>query len=63
MSDRIDQLLDEILNFRKDREWEKFHTPRNLAISIRGIIRPVIRHKLNVQRQKLVLIDYICKTG
>ena len=34
MSDRVDQLLDEILTFRRDRDWEKFHTPRNLAISI-----------------------------
>ena len=34
MSDRIDQLLNEILRFRSDRDWEKFHTPRNLAISI-----------------------------
>ena len=34
MSDRIDQLLDEIQKFRRDRDWEKFHTPRNLAISI-----------------------------
>ena len=34
MSDRIDQLLNEILKFRRDRDWEKFHTPRNLAISI-----------------------------
>jgi dCTP diphosphatase len=34
MSDRIDRLLDEILKFRSERDWEKFHTPRNLAISI-----------------------------
>ena len=34
MSDRVDQLLAEILKFRSDRDWEKFHTPRNLAISI-----------------------------
>ena len=34
MSDRIDQLLEEILKFRRDHDWEKSHTPRNLAISI-----------------------------
>jgi dCTP diphosphatase len=34
MSERLDKLLDEILKFRRDRDWEKFHTPRNLAISI-----------------------------
>ncbi len=34
MIDRVDQLLADILKFRSDRDWEKFHTPRNLAISI-----------------------------
>jgi len=34
MAERIDQLLNAILKFRSDRDWEKFHTPRNLAISI-----------------------------
>ncbi|MDD1751679.1 MAG: hypothetical protein LUQ38_01140 [Methanotrichaceae archaeon] len=34
MSDSIDQLLNEILKFRRYWDREKFHTPRNLAISI-----------------------------
>ncbi|MCJ7444489.1 MAG: nucleotide pyrophosphohydrolase [Methanotrichaceae archaeon] len=34
MSDSIIKLLNKILKFRRDRDWEKFHTPRNLAISI-----------------------------
>jgi dCTP diphosphatase len=34
VTERINQLLDEILKFRRDRDWEKFHTPRNIAISI-----------------------------
>jgi dCTP diphosphatase len=34
VTERIDQLLNEILKFRSDRDWEKFHTPRNIAISI-----------------------------
>lgn len=27
-------LLRKLLKFRKDRDWEKFHTPRNLATSL-----------------------------
>ncbi len=27
-------LLETILKFREDRDWEQFHTPKNLAISI-----------------------------
>ncbi|MDD1753501.1 MAG: nucleotide pyrophosphohydrolase [Methanotrichaceae archaeon] len=34
MSDRMDQLLQELLMFRRERDWGKFHTPRNLAIFI-----------------------------
>ena len=26
--------MNDILKFRRDRDWEKFHTPRNIAISI-----------------------------
>lgn len=29
-----DELLQSLLAFRRDRDWEAFHTPRNLAISI-----------------------------
>jgi NTP pyrophosphatase (non-canonical NTP hydrolase) len=27
-------ILEQILQFRKDRDWEQFHTPKNLAASI-----------------------------
>lgn len=28
------KLLDVLLEFRRDRDWEQFHTPRNLATAI-----------------------------
>lgn len=28
------QLLDELIAFRKQRDWEQFHSPKELAISI-----------------------------
>lgn len=28
------KIIDEILHFRKERDWEKFHTPENLAKSL-----------------------------
>ena len=28
------QLMEKILQFRKERDWEQFHTPKDLAISI-----------------------------
>jgi len=28
------ELLQQLIDFRKDRDWEKFHTPKNLAVSL-----------------------------
>jgi len=28
------EILKELIQFRNDRDWEQFHTPKNLAISI-----------------------------
>lgn len=30
----MQQLTDEVLKFRSERNWEQFHTPKDLAISI-----------------------------
>jgi NTP pyrophosphatase (non-canonical NTP hydrolase) len=29
-----DELLSELIKFRKDRDWEQFHKPKDLAISL-----------------------------
>jgi len=28
------ELLKELLQFRKERDWEQFHTPKDIAISL-----------------------------
>lgn len=30
----MDELIESILKFRKERNWKQFHTPKNLAISM-----------------------------
>ena len=30
----MEELMDELIKFQKDRDWKKFHTPENLAKSI-----------------------------
>ena len=30
----MEELMDEIIQFQKERDWKKFHTPENLAKSI-----------------------------
>ena len=34
MSDRLNALIDKLLLFRRERDWEQFHRPKDLAISI-----------------------------
>lgn len=34
MSDKLDKILNRLLVFRKERDWEQFHKPKDLAISI-----------------------------
>jgi NTP pyrophosphatase (non-canonical NTP hydrolase) len=34
MKKNNDKLIDQLLKFRKERDWEQFHTPKNLAIAI-----------------------------
>ena len=35
-SNEIDRLTDEIRNFARMRNWEQFHTPKNLSMAIAG---------------------------
>lgn len=30
----LDELKDAVLKFAKDRDWEKFHTPKNLSTAV-----------------------------
>ena len=30
----MDEVIDKLIRFQKDRDWKKFHTPENLAKSI-----------------------------
>jgi len=34
MNKELDNILEQLLKFRKERDWEQFHRPKELAISI-----------------------------
>ncbi len=34
MSDRLHAILEKLLDFRRERDWEQFHNPKDLAISV-----------------------------
>ena len=36
VTDDLDALRDRLLRFVSDRDWERFHTPKNLAMALAG---------------------------
>ena len=40
----IKQLTKKIIDFRNERDWEQFHTPKNLAISLTLEASEVLEH-------------------
>jgi NTP pyrophosphatase (non-canonical NTP hydrolase) len=42
--DELKELTKKIIKFRKDRDWEQFHTPKDLAISLSLEAGEVLEH-------------------
>jgi len=42
--DRINEILAEIIEFRNDRDWKKFHTLENLLKSISIEVGELLEH-------------------
>lgn len=40
----LQEVTEKILQFRKERDWEQFHTPKNLAISLSLEAAEVLEH-------------------
>jgi NTP pyrophosphatase (non-canonical NTP hydrolase) len=40
----LDDLADELRRFAAEREWERFHTPKNLAISLGVEVGELLEH-------------------
>ena len=40
----LQEITEKIIQFRKDRDWEQFHTPKNLAISLSLEAAEVLEH-------------------
>ena len=43
-SDRLEALRDELRRFAADRDWEQFHTPKNLAIALSVEAAELLEH-------------------
>ncbi|WEN41788.1 hypothetical protein CKCBHOJB_01363 [Thauera sp. GDN1] len=42
--DALSELRDELRRFAAEREWERFHTPKNLAMALSGEAGELIEH-------------------
>ena len=42
--DRIDRLRDELRQFAADRDWDQFHTPKNLAMALSVEAAEMLEH-------------------
>ncbi|MCU0836842.1 MAG: nucleotide pyrophosphohydrolase [Chromatiaceae bacterium] len=43
-SDSLDALNERLLRFARERDWEQFHSPKNLAMALAGECGELIEH-------------------
>jgi len=43
-TDTLDQLSARLLAFARDRDWEQFHSPKNLAMALAGEAGELLEH-------------------
>ena len=44
MNHTMDNLQDELRDFAKERDWEKFHTPKNLVMAMSVEVSEIMEH-------------------
>ncbi len=44
MSDSIDELNQRLLDFAQERDWEQFHSPKNLSMALAGEVGELLEH-------------------
>lgn len=40
----MDELIEDIRKFAKERDWEKFHSPKNLAMALSVEVSEILEH-------------------
>jgi dCTP diphosphatase len=43
-NDELQALSDRLLHFARERDWEQFHTPKNLAMALAGEAGELLEH-------------------
>lgn len=44
LTDSLDQLNERLLRFARERDWEQFHSPKNLVMALAGECGELIEH-------------------
>ncbi len=44
MSDSIQELKERLLRFARERDWEQFHSPKNLSMALAGEAGELLEH-------------------
>jgi NTP pyrophosphatase (non-canonical NTP hydrolase) len=67
LDDRLDYLSARLLRFAQERDWEQFHSPKNLAMALAGEVGEVLEHfqwltaeqsqDLNPQKKEQVALE------
>ncbi|GII81720.1 nucleotide pyrophosphohydrolase [Sphaerisporangium rufum] len=42
MTDRVAELAERLAEFAREREWQRFHTPKNLAMALAGEVGELV---------------------
>lgn len=44
MSESLRELSDRLLRFARERDWEQFHSPKNLSMALAGEVGELLEH-------------------
>lgn len=57
MPDSLDQLNARLLAFARERDWEQFHSPKNLAMALAGEAGELLEHFQWLSEQQSAALD------
>ncbi|BAO43314.1 nucleotide pyrophosphohydrolase [Thiolapillus brandeum] len=57
MSDSIQELNERLLRFARERDWEQFHSPKNLCMALAGETGELLEHFQWLTEQESMELD------
>ena len=57
MSDSIQELNERLLRFARERDWEQFHSPKNLCMALAGETGELLEHFQWLTEEQSIALD------